>query len=422
VTVMVAGAAEKVDHAPVATPRKGAANQALLYALAFTALPQIIGSLSNPLAQNYLKNVLHIGPVTMSEFGAMIGAATYVVPFFGYLRDRWSPFRLGDRGYLVLAAPLVAAACLIIALAPETYGPFLLGAILFNLTLNMLGPVGDALYASVSREYKIQSKLATAALLKGTVLGAVIFSAGGWLADHFEYRRFLFAYALLAVPLFLFGLWRPRLPAFGGDRSSIRIRRPVVGDLKVLVRHREFWIVAVFMAIWNFMPINEQVLYFLWQNHLHLSNQTIGNIKAVSAIANLPFILGYAFMAQRYETRKILLIAILLSTFEYLPLLFAHGTASAYLSYVTVGLLGVVVSVALLDLLWRSSPSGLEGVSLSIATLITGLFVTGSGILGSWVLERYGYSSGFTIDVIIVAASSLVMLPLIRLLPNTAPR
>src|ERR1700761_9194879 len=49
-----------------------------------------------------LKNKLHLKAHEMAIFGVIAGAPSCISFLFGFVRDTWNPFGMGDRGFMVL--------------------------------------------------------------------------------------------------------------------------------------------------------------------------------------------------------------------------------------------------------------------------------------------------------------------------------
>src|SRR5271154_1189649 len=50
----------------------------------------------------FLKNRLHLQANQLAVFKLWVGVPLFLAFMFGFLRDRWSPFGLGDRGHLMV--------------------------------------------------------------------------------------------------------------------------------------------------------------------------------------------------------------------------------------------------------------------------------------------------------------------------------
>src|SRR5689334_19537901 len=81
--------------------------------------------------QLYLKERLHVSVQNVANFWLVFSIPTYAAFVFGFIRDRWSPFRLGDRGYFYLFAPLGVAVMVWLIANPYTYTRLMLGGLSF---------------------------------------------------------------------------------------------------------------------------------------------------------------------------------------------------------------------------------------------------------------------------------------------------
>jgi hypothetical protein len=79
-----------------------------------------------------LKNKLHLQTHEMAVFALIAGAPAYVSFLFGFARDIWNPFGMGDRGYMVLFGGLCAALYVMFAFAPVNYRSLLIANLLLG--------------------------------------------------------------------------------------------------------------------------------------------------------------------------------------------------------------------------------------------------------------------------------------------------
>src|SRR3954463_12921232 len=63
----------------------------------------------------FLKNRLHLTASQTAFFALVTSIPLYLGFVFGFIRDRWSPFGLGDRGHLMVFGTLTAAIYAVIA-------------------------------------------------------------------------------------------------------------------------------------------------------------------------------------------------------------------------------------------------------------------------------------------------------------------
>jgi len=393
-------------------------NAPLVYALAFGLLPQVISGLVGLPAGKFMKETMGLSAVAMASFDLANSIPGYFAPFFGYLRDRWSPMGMGDRGFYLVAAPLIAFACFWNGLGRDTYGHFLLGALVYTVAMLVLSTASDGVSVTLVRRYGLGSLLAPWRMIGITALAAACSVAGGYIADHFDYRRFVVVLGVSTVGLAAFGLWRPKKVDLRRQESGSGRSRSFVADFHLLLRERVFWRVVLFSVAWNINPVSSTVLFFFYRDRLHLSMESIGRLNGLAALSNLPPILAYPFLVKRFDLRRMMAIGVVLASLEYVPLLWAHNLTSAYFCCINVGLVVSFVSTGLVQILWRFCPPGIEASSLAINNILVGVVVSLTGMLGAWVIERLGLINGFTWDVLVSALSCIVVLPFVFLIPK----
>ncbi len=66
----------------------------------------------------FLKNRLHLAAHEQAMFRLAIGAPLFISFALGFLRDRWSPFGVGDRGHFMLFGGITALIYIVIAFLP----------------------------------------------------------------------------------------------------------------------------------------------------------------------------------------------------------------------------------------------------------------------------------------------------------------
>ena len=62
-----------------------------------------------------LKNKLHLAPQELARFRLFLALPLYFAGFFGFCRDRFNPFGMKDRGFLVLFGSFGASLYLVFA-------------------------------------------------------------------------------------------------------------------------------------------------------------------------------------------------------------------------------------------------------------------------------------------------------------------
>src|SRR5207248_4888591 len=68
----------------------------------------------------FLKNKLHLEAHELAEFRLLSAVPLYLSFVFGFVRDTWSPFGMGDRGFLLAFGALTAGLYALFAFIPIT--------------------------------------------------------------------------------------------------------------------------------------------------------------------------------------------------------------------------------------------------------------------------------------------------------------
>src|ERR1700685_714439 len=97
------------------------------------ALASPVGYLGDISTSTMLKNHLHATASAVSNFRIYTAIPVYLSFVIGFVRDRWNPLGLRDRGYLLLFAPLTAVAYAWLASQKLTFAGLLTGMLVAPL-------------------------------------------------------------------------------------------------------------------------------------------------------------------------------------------------------------------------------------------------------------------------------------------------
>jgi len=212
----------------------------------------------------------------------------------------------------------------------------------------------------------------------------------------------------------LFSLLKPR-QVFDNIAAERPEHRPLIDDLRRLLRHKPIYPALAIWLFWNFAPGAQTPLQYYLQNHLHAPDRVWGEFLAIFAASFIPPFLLYAYLCRRFVLRKLLIWGTIVAVPQMVPLLFVHSAEGALIAAAPIGFMGGVSSAAYIDLLIRSCPPGLQGTTLMLSG---GLFYMASrfgDVLGTSVYEAYG---GFAICVAMITFVYALILPLILLVPK----
>jgi len=375
------------------------------------ALGDPSGLLSLPL-QFALKDQLGLTPESLAFFEAVTFIPVYFGFAFGYLRDRWRPFGWGDRGYLLIGAPIAMACYLWLASNELTYGRLLAGVTLAMIAYELFDVATDALLTVTAQRYVMTGRLSAVVEVTEALPGMLAVIAGGWLAAHTSLRVPLAAAALCSVIILAHAFWYPR-ELFEENRDSGFTRESHRAAFGRLWRHRPLRGALLVGALWNLsLAWGTPYLFFL-SNNLHLSSEILGLCRAAGLAC--AFVMGpaYGVLCQRLALTRTLQLAVVLSLFPGFLYLFVSAPWQAVAVSVLVGLPTVFGHIALFDLLRRACPRDLEGSAITLLYSALALAVGAGDIAGSWLYQH----GGFAVCLIADAAANALVLPVLAFLP-----
>ncbi len=368
-----------------------------------------------------LKNKLHLTAQEMARFRLFVALPLYFAGFFGFLRDRFDPFGMKDRGFLVLFGLFGASLYLVFAFLPVSPRRLLIALPLLTCAFLMLSSALNGLASSLGQQHAMSGRISALWNSFVALPGVAAFLAGGWVSDRLEAlglneaARLLFlGGAAILSAVALYGFLRPKA-VFDNLAEERPETTPVLDDLGRLLRHRPIYPALAIWLLWNFAPGAQTPLQYYLQNALHAPDSVWGAWNAIFAASFLPPFLLYAFLCRRIALKSLLAWGTLAAIPQFTPLLFVHDARGALLAAAPMGLMGGIATAAYIDLLIRSCPPGLQGTTLMLSS---GLYYVASrfgDVLGTGVYQAFG---GFAVCVAMITAVYAMILPLVLLVPG----
>jgi len=361
-----------------------------------------------------LKDHLHLGPAAVAVFEAITLIPHYCSFLFGVLRDRWRPFGLGDRGYLMLAAPVAVGCYAWLAAGPVSYGRLLAGMVAAMIAYQMLDVASQALLTRVAQREAMTGRLSALTEAVETAASVICMLAGGWMAARWSPGAPFLVAAAFTMAVFVQAFWRPAscfsADRGGNEKGTGRNVRP----LAQLLRQRGWWITLTILLLYNFSPgWGTPFLYYL-TDKVGLSSEAFGVCKAVQYGSMMVAPAVYGILCGRLPLRRLLWWAVTLNIFPGFLFLLIGGVLQGIAVSAVAGLLNGFASVALFDLLMRSCPKDLEGSSGMAGVSAFGLAGAAGDLLGAWLYPRGGFTLCLTLD----AMATALILPLLLRLPS----
>jgi hypothetical protein len=391
---------------------------ALFFLLAF-ASPS--GGLIDIPISFLLKNKLHLQAHEVAGFRLAAAVPLYLSFVFGFVRDIWSPFRMGDRGLMLLFGSLSAGLYVAFAFAPISYLALLVAVIMLTVSFLFVSSAQNGLTALVGQQHAMTGQVSAAwniflsiptvgALLAGGMLSGLLEDEG---ADRAVRILFLVGAAIMGA-VALYSMWKPR-EVFDHVRTAHAPGRSRAESLRTLARHWPIYPALLIWTLWDFAPGSTTPLQYHLQNTLHATDAQWGQWNAIFAGSFIPAFIAYGFLCTRFALRPILFWGTVIAIPQMVPLLFIHSMTGALIAAVPIGLMGGIATGAYLDLIIRSCPSGLQGTTLMLANSLYFAVTRFGDLLGTHLYDAYG---GFSVCVLSITLVYALILPALLLVPK----
>jgi Na+/melibiose symporter-like transporter len=369
----------------------------------------------------FLKNKLHLKAHELATFQLISHIPVYFSFAFGFARDRFNPFGMRDRGFMVLFGGIAAGLYLFFAFTHPTYATLMVAVLLLYVSVLFLYSAQRGLTATIGQQHVMSGQVSAAWNIFEALPGIAALLAGGVLSDLMEGRgadqaaRLLFLVgALIAAAIGLFGFMRPK-SVFGHLHSERLTSAHPWEDFRRLLKHWPIYPALFIWLLWNFAPGSVTSLQFYLQNTLHAKDAQWGQWNAIFAASFIPTFLVFGALCRRFPLKTLLLWGTVVAVPQFVPLLFVHSVTGALIAAAPIGLMGGVATAAYLDLIIRSAPKGLQGTVLMATVGFTSIDARFGDVLGTNLYDHFG---GFTVCVIAITIVYALILPTLLLVPK----
>ena len=189
----------------------------------------------------FLKNKLHLQASELANFRLVAALPLYSSCIFGFVRDTWNPFGMGDRGYLLLFGAISGVLYTMFAFTPVTYGTLLVAMVLLTTAFLFASSAQNGMTAAIGQQHLMTGQVSAMwnIFLSIPMVGALL--VGGWLSgtleelDPDEAIRILFlAGAAVMASVSVYAIWKPKIvfDGFPAERSGHPLN-----DFQRLLRH-----------------------------------------------------------------------------------------------------------------------------------------------------------------------------------------
>jgi MFS family permease len=368
-----------------------------------------------------LKNKLHLEAHEVATFRLVAAIPLYLSFAFGFIRDSWSPFAMGDRGFMLLFGGVSALLYGLFAATSLGTTTLLLAMIALTVSFLFVSSAQNGLTAALGQQHAMTGQISALwnVFLSVPTMAALL--AGGMLSDVLEHQGgdaavrilFLVGGATMAA-VALYALWRPREVFDNVSSANGAVARPLE-DIRRLLRHRPIYPALLIWLLWNFAPGSTTPLQYHLQNTLHASDSQWGLWNAIFAASFIPTFIAYGFLCRRVTLKKLLWWGTVIAVPQMVPLLLIHSVTAALIAAVPIGLMGGIATGAYLDLIIRSCPRGLEGTTLMLGNSLYFAVTRFGDLLGTHLYDHFG---GFNVCVLAITIVYALILPALLIVPD----
>jgi MFS family permease len=295
----------------------------------------------------------------VASFFAVTMTPWLIKPAYGLVSDFVPLFGRRRKSYLVLTCALATAAGPALGLLPE-YTPWRI-ALLFSamgLGLAFTDVVVDALMVEHGQRRQLTGAFQAVQWASIETASVLVGVGGGALTERGSLRvAFLLAalFPLLSLTLAVFAIPEARVGRPAGQFQATWTA------IREALRSRPLWAVAGFILCWTFSPSIGTPLYFYQTDTLGFSQSFIGMLSSLSSVAAVVGALAYAWMSRWTALKRMLQFAIGIGVTSMLAYLLYREALSAILIDVTFGGIGVLDTLAFLDLAAKACPKKAAG-------------------------------------------------------------
>jgi MFS family permease len=368
----------------------------------------------------FLKNRMHLEANELAVFKLWIGAPLFLGFVFGFIRDRWSPFRGGDRAHLIMFGVITALIYGAMSLINPTYSVFLMGLFVATMAFRMVSSAAYGITNTIAQKHAVSGQMSSVISIGSAVPDLLSFIAGGMLSQTLEGEgaaaaaRILFLCAAgLMLAIAVMGLLGPKW-VFEEARHEVS-QITILQDLKRIVRHWPIYPAMLIQMLWQFSPATGTVLQYHIVDHLHATDSQWGLWQGIFYGSFLPIYAAYALLSRRFTLRPLLWVGFTLAVFQMCPLLFVDNAMGALIAAAPMGIIGGIAQASLVDLVIRSAPQGSQGTMMMLFYALYYFSVRFGDLFGTWIYDRHG---GFIPTVVITIIVYGLILPVILLVPR----
>ncbi len=346
------------------------------------------GGLINQPLTNYLKT-LGLNTDQATQLLAVLTVPWIIKPLYGLISDFFPLFGYRRKSYLFLMNGLATAGFLWLTGLTAT------DMIVVALVLTALGIAAsdvlvDAIMVEKGQHTGQIKRFQSQQWLWFNVAAITVGLLGGWLSDVLTPATALHTAALITAcaPV---GVLIATAFLVREEKTALHpaLLQSSTASLLSALKSRTLWIVAGFLAFWNFSPSFGTPMYYHMVDRLHFDQAFIGQLGSVTSVGSvLGAYIYQRYLAARFSATTLIYLSILLGTLSTAAyVLLADRQSAVILSFAT-GLVGMVPFLTMLSLAAAACPPHAEGFTFAALMSVFNATSQASAIFGAHLYEN----------------------------------
>ncbi len=389
----------------------------------------------------FLKDDLGLSPAEVSALTGVAVLPWVIKPLFGFLSDGFPIFGYRRRPYLVFSGFLGTAAWLALATFVDNALMATIAILMSSASIAISDVIVDSQVVERAREESLANAGSLQSLSWGaSALGGLITAYfSGWLLELFTPKT-VFAITAIFPLVFSAVAWLiTETPIPKEERDRLALLKNVKSQVTQLwqaITQKQILFPTIFIFIWQSTPGSDSAIFFFMTNELGFEPEFLGRVRLVSSFASLAGVWIFQRFLKTIPFRQVLGWSTVISAVLGMSVLLLVTHANRALGiddyWFSLGdnlILSVVGEVAFMPILVLSArlcPPGIEATLFALLMSIFNLAGFLSHELGGLLTYLLGVTENnfdrLWLLVVLTNLSTLLPLPLIKLLPAKDPK
>jgi MFS family permease len=348
----------------------------------------------------------------VAGFFAITTVPWLIKPVYGLLSDFVPLFGYHRKSYLLLTSATAAAAGLFLGVTGDhAYWRMAAFITLMALGLAFTDVLVDALMVENGKPVGLTGAFQSVQWGAITTASVLVGELGGYLAENRRLHAAFFLAACFPLVSLLMAAFFVRETPARKDRESFATTWAAIRDA---LREREVWVVGGFLFFWTFSPSFGPALLYYQTDVLHFSQQFIGHLAALAAVAGVAGAFIYAPLSRRVPLTQLINFSIGVAVIGTLAYLVYRGPVSALVIDVVFGCVGMITQLAFLDLAAKSCPRRIEATFFALLMSVYNGGTQISQNIGGRLYDSFGFTPLVLVSTAFTAAVWLLV-PLVKI-------